>query len=90
MYAHWKKRSEIAVKVTVNGMIVNIVLTIFKFIAGVLGNSAAMVADAVHSLSDFITDVVVIVGLKAAGKTADNNHHYGHGKIETLCAALWA
>lgn len=83
-----KERSGTAVKVTVNGMILNIVLTIFKFVAGIVGNSAAMVADAVHSLSDFITDVVVIVGLKAAGKPADNNHHYGHGKIETLCAAF--
>ncbi len=82
------ERSGTAVKVTVNGMIINIVLTVFKFIAGILGNSAAMIADAVHSLSDFITDVVVIVGLKAAEKPADNNHHYGHGKIETLCAAF--
>jgi len=70
-----KERNETAVKVTVNGMILNVVLTIFKFVAGILGNSAAMVADAVHSLSDFITDIVVIVGLKAAGKPADTNHH---------------
>jgi cation diffusion facilitator family transporter len=76
------------VKVTVNGMILNIFLTVFKFIAGILGNSAAMIADAVHSLSDFITDIVVIFGLKAAGKPADQNHHYGHGKIETICAAF--
>ncbi len=83
-----KERSKTAVKVTVNGMIANIVLTIFKFAAGSLGNSAAMIADAVHSLSDFITDIVVIVGLKVAGKPADYNHQYGHGKIETLCAAF--
>lgn len=82
------ERSDTAVKVTVNGMILNVILTIFKFIAGILGNSAAMIADAVHSFSDFVTDIVVIVGLKAAGKPADNNHHYGHGKIETLCAAF--
>jgi len=83
-----KERSGTAVKVTVYGMIANIILTIFKFVAGILGNSAAMIADAVHSLSDFITDIVVIIGLKAAGKPADNNHQYGHGKIETLCAAF--
>lgn len=82
------ERSGTAVKVTTNGMIVNIILTIFKFIAGILGNSAAMIADAIHSFSDFITDIVVIVGIKVAGKPADNNHHYGHGKIETLCAAF--
>jgi len=66
-----KERSKIAVGVTINGMLINIVLTIFKFLAGILGNSAAMIADAVHSLSDLITDIVVIVGLKAAGKPAD-------------------
>ncbi|OPY21330.1 MAG: ferrous iron efflux protein F [Methanomethylovorans sp. PtaU1.Bin073] len=82
------ERSGTAVKVTTNGMIVNIILTLFKFIAGILGNSAAMIADAIHSLSDFITDIVVIVGLKVAEKPADNSHHYGHGKIETLCAAF--
>jgi cation diffusion facilitator family transporter len=82
------ERSGTAVKVTTNGMIVNIILTIFKCIAGILGNSAAMIADAIHSFSDFITDIVVIVGIKVAGKPADNNHHYGHGKIETLCAAF--
>jgi len=82
------ERSGTAVRVTTNGMIVNIILTLFKFIAGILGNSAAMIADAIHSFSDFITDIVVIVGIKVAGKPADNNHHYGHGKIETLCAAF--
>jgi cation diffusion facilitator family transporter len=82
------ERSSAAVKVTVNGMIVNIVLTIFKFTAGIFGNSSAMIADAVHSLSDFVTDIVVIVGLRAAGKPADHNHHYGHGKIETICSAF--
>ena len=81
-------RSKTAVKVTTNGMVFNVFLTIFKFIAGFSGNSAAMIADAVHSFSDFITDIVVIFGLKAAGKPADHNHHYGHGKIETLCAAF--
>lgn len=81
-------RSKTAVKVTTNGMIFNVFLTLFKFIAGISGHSAAMIADAVHSFSDFITDIVVIFGLKAAGKPADHNHHYGHGKIETLCAAF--
>lgn len=81
-------RSKTALKVTTNGMIFNVLLTLFKFIAGITGYSSAMIADAVHSFSDFITDIVVIFGLKAAGKPADHNHHYGHGKIETLCAAF--
>lgn len=69
-----EERSNAAVRVTMIGMAANVILTIFKFIAGVLGNSSAMMADAVHSLSDFITDIVVIVGLRAAGKPADHNH----------------
>ncbi|MCQ6961678.1 cation diffusion facilitator family transporter [Methanolobus chelungpuianus] len=85
---HETDRSDTAVKVTFNGLILNVVLTIFKFIAGIFGNSSAMIADAVHSFSDFVTDMVVIVGLRAAGKPADDNHQYGHGKIETLCAAF--
>jgi len=83
-----KERSNTAVRVTMIGMTANVILTIFKFITGILGNSSAMMADAVHSLSDFITDIVVIVGLRAAGKPADHNHQYGHGKIETISAAF--
>jgi cation diffusion facilitator family transporter len=76
-----------AAHVTKVSMILNFLLTGFKFAAGVLGNSSAMIADAAHSLSDFITDIAVIVGLKVARKPRDNTHNYGHGKIETLAAA---
>ena len=75
-------------KVTLWGSLVNFGLLVFKFIAGIVGGSAAMLADAVHSLSDFVTDVVVIVFVKLAGKPCDAGHDYGHGKYETLATAL--
>ena len=75
-------------KVTIWGSVVNFVLLVLKFLAGIIGHSSAMVADAVHSLSDFITDVVVIVFVRIAGKPQDESHDYGHGKYETLATAI--
>ena len=75
-------------KVTWIGSIVNFLLLIFKFVAGILGHSSALVADAVHSLSDFATDIIVIVFVKISGKPEDDDHRYGHGKYETLATAL--
>lgn len=73
-------------KVTLVGSIVNLLLVVFKFIAGILGHSAAMTADAVHSLSDFITDVIVIIFVGISAKPQDESHDYGHGKFETLAS----
>jgi len=64
------------------------VLLLFKFVAGIVGHSAAMVADAVHSLSDFVTDVIVLVFVHISGKPQDKSHDYGHGKYETLAMTL--
>ena len=75
-------------KVTLSGSIVNLLLVIFKFLAGIIGNSAAMIADAIHSLSDFITDIIVIAFVRIAGKPEDKSHNYGHGKYETLATAI--
>ena len=75
-------------RVTWIGSIVNFLLLVFKFIAGILGHSSALVADAVHSLSDFVTDLIVIVFVKISGKPEDDDHKYGHGKYETLATAL--
>ena len=75
-------------KVTIVGSIVTFLLLVFKFFAGIAGHSAAMLADAVHSLSDFITDIVVIVFVRIAGKPEDKGHDYGHGKYETLATAI--
>lgn len=71
-------------RVTILGSVVNVALLAFKFIAGILGHSAAMIADAVHSLSDFLTDIVVLVFIKISSKPQDEDHDYGHGKYETL------
>ena len=71
-------------RVTIVGSVVNLLLLIFKFVAGIVGHSAAMVADSVHSLSDFVTDIVVILFVRLSGRPADEDHDYGHGKFETL------
>lgn len=75
-------------KVTIADSIVNFVLVVLKFVAGILGHSAAMLADAVHSLSDFVTDVIVIVFVRISNKPQDKGHDYGHGKYETLATAI--
>lgn len=71
-------------RITEFGTIVNTLLLAFKFLAGILGGSAAMLADAVHSLSDFLTDIVVLVFVKISNRPADRKHSYGYGKYETL------
>lgn len=75
-------------RVTVVGSVVNFLLLVFKFFAGIAGHSAAMLADAVHSLSDFITDIIVIVFVRISAKPEDEGHDYGHGKYETLATAI--
>ena len=73
-------------KVTLAGSVGNALLVAFKFVAGLAGHSAAMVADAVHSLSDFITDIVVLVFVGISARPQDRSHDYGHGKFETLAS----
>lgn len=75
-------------KVTLCGGAVNLLLLVFKFVAGVAAHSSAMIADAVHSLSDFVTDIVVIAFVRISGKPQDEDHEYGHGKYETFATAL--
>lgn len=83
-----KSRERKIYQVTIYGSLVNIALVILKFIAGFLGQSAAMIADAVHSLSDLITDLIVIVFVRLSSKPQDKGHDYGHGKYETLATLL--
>ena len=71
-------------RITLVGSAGNALLVVFKFVAGIIGHSAAMVADAVHSLSDFITDIIVLVFVSISAKPQDSSHDYGHGKFETL------
>ena len=75
-------------KVTLYGSAVNLALMVFKFVAGVVGHSAAMIADAIHSLSDFATDIVVLLFVHISHKPKDKSHDYGHGKFETLATTL--
>ena len=75
-------------KVTLVGSAGNVALLTFKFIAGVMGHSSAMIADAVHSLSDFITDVVVLAFVHVSAKPQDESHDYGHGKYETFATFI--
>ncbi len=75
-------------KVTLTGSTVNALLIVLKFIAGIAGRSSAMLADAVHSLSDFITDIIVVVFVKISGRPSDKTHDYGHGKFETLATLI--
>jgi len=75
-------------KVTLIGSAGNVALLVFKFIAGISGNSSAMIADAVHSLSDFVTDIVVLLFVKISTMPQDQSHDYGHGKFETIATFL--
>lgn len=88
MASHTTTREKGIYKITIIGSIVNFVLLVFKFIAGFIGHSSAMIADAVHSLSDFVTDIIVIVFVRISGKPQDESHDYGHGKYETLATAI--
>lgn len=74
--------------ITLTGTAVNVVLVVLKFLAGIFGRSSALIADAVHSLSDFVSDIVVLIFVKIAGKPRDDSHDYGHGKFETLATLI--
>ncbi len=71
-------------KVTLIGIFGNIAISVFKFICGIIGHSGALIADAVHSVSDIAATLAVLFGLKFSSKPEDKNHPYGHGKIESL------
>ena len=75
-------------RVTWIGMVVNIALSLLKLAAGILGRSGAMIADAVHSISDLATDVIVLIFARISSKPEDAGHNYGHGKYETLASIL--
>ena len=83
-----KDRGKVARKATLVGMAVNLLLLILKFFIGLIGNSAALISDAVHTFTDLIGDVIVLVGFKFTSKPADHKHNYGHGKIDTIVSVL--
>ncbi|HRR58070.1 MAG TPA: cation diffusion facilitator family transporter, partial [Paludibacteraceae bacterium] len=81
-------REKTIYKVTWVGFFASLVLSIAKLLAGIFGRSGAMIADAVHSISDFATDVVVLAFVKVSAKPKDEGHDYGHGKYETLATVI--
>ena len=83
-----KTREEQISNITWLGMVINAILTTFKLIAGAVGRSSAMVADGVHSLSDFISDIVILIFLKISGKGRDKDYDFGHGKFETMATFI--
>ncbi|MCK9343652.1 MAG: cation diffusion facilitator family transporter [Massilibacteroides sp.] len=83
-----QNRSKNIIRVTVTGAIANFVLLVLKFVIGFIGGSGALLADAIHSLSDFITDGIVLIFLHISAKPKDVGHDYGHGKFETLATAF--
>lgn len=85
-----KNIEKIAVRTAVITIICNLLLTVFKFIAGILGSSLAMISDAIHSASDVFSTVIVIIGIKIAAKAADKDHEFGHERYECVAAILLA
>lgn len=82
------EREKEVYKVTLLGSLINLALIVFKFLAGIFGHSAAMIADAIHSVSDFVTDIVVLAFVRVSHRPKDKSHDYGHGKFETLATTL--
>lgn len=74
-------------RVTIWGAASNLLLSVMKLLAGIVGRSSAMVADAVHSLSDLVTDVIVLIMVRLSARGRDKDHDYGHGKYEPLATA---
>ena len=81
-------REKEIVHITLVGSVVNALLVVLKFMAGIVAHSSAMIADSIHSLSDFLTDFVVIIMLRISSKPEDGKHDYGHGKFETLATTI--
>ena len=81
---------KVAMRVSAYSIIVNIVLSLGKLLAGILAHSGAMISDAVHSASDVFSTLIVIVGVKLGGKTSDADHQYGHERLEDVAAILLA
>lgn len=83
-------QKDIAMSVSIKSIIINVVLTVFKLLAGIFANSAAMVSDAIHSASDVFSTFIVMIGISMAGKEADKGHPYGHERFECIAAIILA
>ena len=78
----------IAISISWNTIILNIILSLFKLFAGIFGKSSAMISDAVHSASDVFSTVIVIIGIKISSKASDKDHQYGHERMECVAAII--
>ena len=81
---------EVAMRVSFVSIVANILLSVFKLLAGIFAHSGAMVSDAVHSASDVISTIVVIIGIRLSGKASDKEHPYGHERMECVAAVILA
>jgi len=88
MYESLKTEEREGIRITLIGAIINAFLILLKFLAGVLGHSQALIADAIHSASDLFTDAIVLFGLRVGRKEPDENHQFGHARLETLASSL--
>lgn len=79
-----------AMKISMVSIVGNILLSLFKAIAGIVANSGAMISDAIHSASDVFSTIVVIIGIRLSGKESDKEHPYGHERMECVAAILLA
>lgn len=84
------KTTDLAYKVSIITIIINVILTIFKLIAGFVGSSKSMISDAIHSASDVLSTIIVIVGIHISNKNSDRKHPYGHERFECIAAAILA
>lgn len=84
------ERNKTIIKTSIQGIIVNVILVIFKAVVGVIVNSIAIILDAVNNLSDAISSIITIIGTKLAGKKPDKEHPYGHGRIEYFASLIIA
>lgn len=87
---YYSERTKKILKVTLLGSVSNITLVILKLIVGILGHSSALIAEAINSISDFATDLIALIFIRISGKPQDEDHHYGHGKYETLASVVMA
>lgn len=87
---YYSERTKKILEVTLLGSASNILLVILKLVVGVLGHSSALIAEAINSISDFATDLIALIFIRISGKPQDDDHHYGHGKYETLASVVMA
>lgn len=88
--SQYSRRTQKILRVTALGSLTNALLVVLKLLVGIWGHSSALVAEAINSISDFATDLVALLFIRISGKPQDEDHHYGHGKFETLASVVVA